>query len=113
MPFSAFFNETVTVDNRAKNGRSTKSFIAEQRWQAVMDQLKEGDYILIQFGHNDEVPTKANYTPEDQFAANLVRFITESRSRKAIPVLITPWPAGNSTLKARSRRPTLSMPHPA
>src|SRR5882724_6119673 len=85
MPFSAFFNETVTVDNRAKNGRSTKSFIAEQRWQAVMDQLKEGDYILIQFGHNDEVPTKANYTPEDQFAANLVRFITESRSRKAIP----------------------------
>ncbi len=55
-----------------------------------MDQLKEGDYVFIQFGHNDEVPTKATYTPEDQFAANLVRFVTESRSKKAIPILITP-----------------------
>jgi lysophospholipase L1-like esterase len=90
MPFHAFFNESVTVDNRAKNGRSTKSFIAEQRWQAIVDQLKEGDYVLIQFGHNDEVPTKSTYTPEDQFAANLVRFITESKGKKAIPVLITP-----------------------
>ena len=90
MPFAWFFSESVTVDNRAKNGRSTKSFIAEQRWQAVMDQLKEGDYVLIQFGHNDEVPTKKTYTPEDQFAANLVRFVTETRSKKAIPVLITP-----------------------
>jgi lysophospholipase L1-like esterase len=90
MPFAAFFNESVSVDNRAKNGRSTKSFIAEGRWQSIMDQLKEGDYVLIQFGHNDEVPTKTNYTPEDQFVANLVRFITESRSKKANPVLITP-----------------------
>jgi lysophospholipase L1-like esterase len=90
MPFAHFFDETVTVDNRAKNGRSTKSFIAEQRWQSVMDQLREGDYVFIQFGHNDEVPTKANYTPEDQFAANLARFVTESRSKKALPILITP-----------------------
>ena len=90
MPFAAFFNESVSVDNRAKNGRSTKSFIAEGRWQSIMDQLKEGDYTFIQFGHNDEVPTKATYTPEDQFVANLVRFITESRGKKAIPVLITP-----------------------
>jgi lysophospholipase L1-like esterase len=90
MPFANFFDETVTVDNRAKNGRSTKSFIAEQRWQSVMDQLREGDYVFIQFGHNDEVPTKANYTPEDQFAANLARFVTESRSKKALPILITP-----------------------
>jgi lysophospholipase L1-like esterase len=90
MPFAFFFNETVTVDNRAKNGRSTKSFIAEQRWQAVEKDLKEGDYVLIQFGHNDEVPTKATYTPEADFTANLVRFITESRNKKAIPILITP-----------------------
>jgi PelA/Pel-15E family pectate lyase len=90
MPFAAFFNESASVDNRAKNGRSTKSFIAEGRWQSIMDQLKEGDYVLIQFGHNDEVPTKTTYTPEDQFVANLVRFITESRSKKASPVLITP-----------------------
>jgi len=90
MPFAAFFDETVKVDNRAKNGRSTKSFIAEQRWQAVEQDLKEGDYVFIQFGHNDEVPTKANYTPEGEFKANLVRFIKESRNKRAIPVLITP-----------------------
>ncbi len=90
MPFSWFFDSAVVVDNRAKNGRSTKSFIAENRWQSVMETLKEGDYVFIQFGHNDEVPTKANYTPEDQFVANLTRFITDARGKKAIPVLITP-----------------------
>lgn len=90
MPFAHFFDSTVVVDNRARNGRSTKSFIAEGRWEAVLKEMKPGDYIFIQFGHNDEVPTKATYTPEDQFEANLVRFVTDSRERQAIPVLITP-----------------------
>jgi lysophospholipase L1-like esterase len=90
MPFYAFFNQTVTVDNRAQNGRSTKTFFAEKLWQPVEQNLKEGDYVLIQFGHNDEVPTKRSYTPEADFKANLIRFITESRNKKAIPVLITP-----------------------
>lgn len=90
MPFACYFNPTVTVDNRAKNGRSTRSFIAEKRWQSVEETLQEGDYVLIQFGHNDEVPTKATYTPESEFTENLVRFIRESRARRAIPVLITP-----------------------
>ncbi|HEY4107943.1 pectate lyase [Puia sp.] len=90
MPFEHFFDSTVTVDNRAKNGRSTKSFIAEGRWDAVLQTLKAGDYVLIQFGHNDEVPTKGTYTPEDQFQKNLIRFIKESRDRNAIPILITP-----------------------
>src|SRR3982751_520842 len=58
MPFNYFFDSTVVVDNRAKNGRSTRSFIAEGLWQPVVDQIKEGDYVLIQFGHNDEVITK-------------------------------------------------------
>ncbi|MBD2723204.1 rhamnogalacturonan acetylesterase [Hymenobacter armeniacus] len=90
MPFATFFDETVTVDNRAQNGRSTKSFLAENRWQPVASALKEGDYVLIQFGHNDEVPTKKSYTPEADFKANLVRFVAETRARKAQPVLITP-----------------------
>ncbi|HVU98157.1 MAG TPA: pectate lyase [Puia sp.] len=90
MPFEHFFDSTILVDNRAKNGRSTKSFIAEGRWDAVVKDLHPGDYVLIQFGHNDEVPTKATYTPEDAFAANLIRFIKESRDKGAIPILITP-----------------------
>lgn len=90
MPFVYFFDSTVEVDNRAQNGRSTRTFIEEGRWQPVADNLKEGDYVFIQFGHNDEVPTKKSYTKEDAFKANLAKFITETRAKKATPVLITP-----------------------
>lgn len=90
MPFTAFFDPTVEVDNRAQNGRSTRSFMAENRWQPVVDQLQEGDYVLVQFGHNDEVPTKATYTEPSAFTANLVKYIADTKSKKAIPVLITP-----------------------
>jgi lysophospholipase L1-like esterase len=90
MPFRYFFDSTVEVDNRAKNGRSTQSFIDEKLWQTVTDNLNDGDYVFIQFGHNDEVPTKKTYTTEDQFKTNLVRYVNETRAKKAIPVLITP-----------------------
>lgn len=90
MPFVYFFNETVMVDNRAQNGRSTKSFMAENRWKPVVDSLKEGDYVLIQFGHNDEVKTKKAHTTESEFKANLTKYVKDTRSKKAIPVLITP-----------------------
>jgi lysophospholipase L1-like esterase len=90
MPFSWFFDQSVTVDNRAQNGRSTKTFIAGKLWEPVERDLKEGDYVLIQFGHNDEVPTKGSYINEEGFKANLVKFVNESRNKKAIPVLITP-----------------------
>jgi lysophospholipase L1-like esterase len=90
MPFAHFFDSTVIVDNRAKNGRSTQSFIDEGLWKPVADNLSEGDYVFIQFGHNDEVPTKKVYTTEGQFRNNLVRYVSEARTRKAIPILITP-----------------------
>lgn len=90
MPFASFFNNTVRIDNRAQNGRSTKSFLTERRWASVMDSLRPGDYVFIQFGHNDEVKTKATYTNEIEFRANLLKYVTDSRSKKAIPVLITP-----------------------
>ena len=90
MPFSYFFDSLVTVDNRAKNGRSTRTFIEEGLWKPVVDNLQEGDYVLIQFGHNDEVKTKASYTTEQEFTANLVKYVAESRNKKAIPVLLTP-----------------------
>lgn len=90
MPFAQFFDETVRVDNRAMNGRSTGSFLAEKRWQPVVDSLRPGDYVLIQFGHNDEVKTKKTFTTEAEFRANLLRYVNETRVRKAYPVLITP-----------------------
>src|SRR3954466_346127 len=81
MPFSGFFDSTVEVDNRAKNGRSTKSFFAEGLWKPVIDDVQEGDYVFIQFGHNDEVKTKATYTTEEEFSKNLVRYVAETRNR--------------------------------
>lgn len=90
MPFVHFFDSSVTVDNRAKNGRSTRTFMEEGLWQPVADNLRAGDYVFIQFGHNDEVETKKSYTPKDQYRNNLIRFVQESRKKKAIPVLITP-----------------------
>jgi lysophospholipase L1-like esterase len=91
MPFETFFDSAVVVDNRAKNGRSTKSFIAEGLWAKVLDGLHEGDYVLIQFGHNDEGKEKTGrYTTPDEFKDNLARYVRETRNKKAFPILITP-----------------------
>lgn len=91
MPFAHFFDSSIVVDNRAKNGRSTKSFMAEGLWQPVVDNLHEGDYVFIQFGHNDEGKEKVGrYTTPDEFKTNLAKYVNDSRSKKAIPVLITP-----------------------
>jgi lysophospholipase L1-like esterase len=91
MPFVYFFDSSVAVDNRAKNGRSTKSFLSENLWQPVAKDLKEGDYVFIQFGHNDESKEKKErYTTPEEYKANLLRFINETKSKEAIPVLLTP-----------------------
>jgi lysophospholipase L1-like esterase len=91
MPFAYFFDSSVTVDNRAKNGRSTRTFISEGLWKKLIDDVQPGDYVLIQFGHNDEVPSKiGSYTPPDDYKTNLARFIKETRNKNGNPVLLTP-----------------------
>ena len=90
MPFANFFDSTVTVKNKAEGGESTRTFIEEKLWKLVADSLRPGDYLLIQFGHNDEVSSKESYTTEKDYKANLIRFITEARNKRANPVLITP-----------------------
>ncbi len=90
MPFVYFWDSTLTVVNKAKNGRSTSSFQAEGLWQSIVNESGEGDYVFIQFGHNDEVPTKKTYTTETEFKVNLKKFVQETREKKATPVLITP-----------------------
>jgi|SRR5688572_2048795 len=90
MPFVYFWDSTVQVVNKAKNGRSTKSFRNEKLWQQILDESSEGDYVLIQFGHNDEVPTKSNATTEIEFRNNLAVFVTEAKSEKLNSILLTP-----------------------
>ncbi len=84
--------DPAMVHNHAMNGRSTKSFLAEGRWARVASLLRPGDFVIIQFGHNDEkvdrpeVGTDAATT----FRDNLRRFIRETRAKQATPILATP-----------------------
>jgi len=81
----------VKVDNRAANGRSTKTFISESRSQKIIEDLKKGDYVFIQFGHNDSSKDKVErYTPPDDYRKNLQRFVREVRAKGGNPVLLTP-----------------------
>ena len=86
-----FFSRNVTIHNYAVNGRSTKSFIDEGRWQTVLDSLKSGNYSLIQFGHNDqkEYDSTRYANPQGAYRQNIERFVIESRKKDAIPLLIT------------------------
>jgi len=88
MVLQGFFTDKVVVDNHAVNGRSSKSFINEGRWDAVLAKMKKGDYVFIQFGHNDEKPQPDRHTDVGStFDANLARFVNETRAKGGIPVL--------------------------
>ncbi len=104
MPFVHFFDSSVVVKNIAKNGRSTRTFISEKLWQSIEKNLQEGDYVFIQFGHNDESKEKVDrYTTPEEYKANLVKFISEARNKKANPVLLTP-------VSRRKFKDTLQVP---
>lgn len=84
-----FLVESILVDNHAKDGRSSKSFINEGRWNEVLSRLKKGDYVFIQFGHNDEKTAEELHTiPGGTFDDNLRRFVRETRAKGAHPVLM-------------------------
>jgi lysophospholipase L1-like esterase len=90
--FPHFFESSVVLENHARNGRSTKSFIAEGRWQTVCEKLKPGDWVFIQFGHNDakKEDTTRYAEARTDYKKNLIRFISDARAKGANPILLTP-----------------------
>ena len=89
MALQCYFDDHVRIENHAVNGRSTKSFINEGRWQKVLDRMKPGDYVIIQFGHNDEKAAEDRHTdPGSTFDYNLARFVREAREHGGIPILM-------------------------
>lgn len=90
--FHLFVKPEIKVENHGKNGRSTKSFIDESRVPAIYDRITQGDFLFIQFGHNDEkIQDPERYTePFSDFCVNLEKFVNVARNKKAFPVLITP-----------------------
>ena len=85
-----FFTEEVSVDNRAIAGKSSRSYIEEGRWATVMRDIQAGDYVLIQFGHNDQKRDYRYSSPYGTYQEFLTRYVEETRQQGGIPVLITP-----------------------
>ena len=90
--FPEYFNSELEIQNHAVNGRSTKSFIKEHRWDTVMNRLGQGDYVMIQFGHNDSKVDDSNRSAPAHtlYKENLIRMVNDARTKGAIPILITP-----------------------
>ena len=89
--FPRYFDENVEIVNLARGGRSTRTFLEEGRWETLIGRAGEGDYIIIQFGHNDGARDKPErYTSPEDYRKNLIRFVTEAREKGAIPILLTP-----------------------
>ena len=90
--FADQLSGTTKLQNFARNGRSTRSFVAEGRWQTVVDQLNQDDIVLIQFGHNDQklYDYKRFADPWRDYPLYLRTFINDVRKKGAYPVLLTP-----------------------
>lgn len=88
---TTFFDSTLLIENHAQNGRSTRSFIYEGRWDSIMSKIKPGDFVVIQFGHNDCSESKVGrHTLPDEYRYNLSKFVIESIDKGAHPIICTP-----------------------
>lgn len=88
MVMNEFVKANVAVHNHALNGRSSKSFLDEGRWTAIYDSIQPGDYVIIQFGHNDEKPSEKLHTdPSTTYKQLLKKYIDEARAKGANPII--------------------------
>ena len=92
MMFQNFLDKDVQVVNYAQNGRSTKSFIDRGLWDQVKANLRPGDWVFIEFGHNDAKESDPErYAPAfGAYQENLRTFVEGARAAGAKPVLLTP-----------------------
>jgi len=88
MVMNEFVTENATVHNHALNGRSSKSFLDEGHWKAIVDSIQPGDYVIIEFGHNDEKPAEKLHTdPSTTYKQLLKKYVDETRSKGASPII--------------------------
>jgi lysophospholipase L1-like esterase len=90
--FPLYFKEGIKIENHAVNGRSTKSFIKEGRWDSVLSKIRAGDYVIIEFGHNDakKDDTTRFADANTDYKNNLIKFVNDTHSKGGIPILATP-----------------------
>ncbi len=84
-----FMLPSINIKNHAANGRSTKRFVDEGRWQVLLSDLSEGDFVVIQFGHNDQKQSDpARYAdPENAYPAYLKQFVQDVEARGASVII--------------------------
>ncbi len=86
----SFFRKGVAVSNQAESGLALRSFESQKRLEKVLSMMKKGDYLFIQFGHNDQKDKRPGAGPFTTYKTDLVRFVAAARSKGGIPVLVTP-----------------------
>lgn len=83
--------DSVIIDDRAVGGRSSRSFFQEGRWRKLLNTAKAGDFVIIQFGHNDQTPQRPNrYVTPHSYKEFLRLFVAQTREKGATPILVTP-----------------------
>ena len=83
--------DSVIVDDRARGGRSTRTFFQEGRWRKVVQDLKENDIVMMQFGHNDDAENKPQrYVDIEGYKEFLRLFVSQTREKGARPIILTP-----------------------
>lgn len=85
-----FLKPAIAVANYAESGEAGNSFISAKRFAKILSQMKEGDYLMIEFGHNDQKQKGENRGPYTSYKESLKYMIDETRRKGATPVLITP-----------------------
>ena len=89
--FPTYLTEDIIVENHAMNGRSTKSFLDEGRWDSVTSRIRKGDIVLIQFGHNDQkITDPKRYASIEDYQQNLIAMIEQAKKKGASVILCTP-----------------------
>lgn len=86
----SFFEQGVAVANHAESGRALFSFLWEKRLDKILSTIKPGDYLLIQFGHNDQKDKREGAGPFSTYTQELEDYIVKVREKNAYPVLVTP-----------------------
>ena len=85
-----FFTDAIAVSNHAHSGLALYSFAGGKRLEKILSTMRKGDYLFIQFGHNDQKDRSPGAGPFTTYKANLKKFIEAARSKGGIPVLVTP-----------------------
>ncbi len=86
-----YVTEELIIENRSIGGRSSRSFYEEGKWDEVLEQICPGDYVFVQWGHNDNTAVRPNrYVPSDQFEEWMQFYVDGTKQRGGICVLVTP-----------------------